>query len=69
MLATLPIESEDQIGDLVFKAATEGRVVGSQGSGSGRPIFEVSFGGETQYVAVTVSSNGFIVGANPGARP
>ena len=53
---------ESQISDLVFKAATEGKQVGMQGT---RPVFEVEFGGKIHRVAVQVSDNGFIVGANP----
>ena len=29
------------------------------------PIFEVLFDGKTQWVGITISDNGFIVGANP----
>lgn len=54
--------SEGRIPDFVVTAATEGRVVGIQGT---RPIFEVEFEGQARRVAVTVGSNGFVVGANP----
>ena len=57
--------TESQIPDLVIDAVTRGRIVGYQGAGTGRPIFEVVFNGQTQRVAVTVGDNGFIVGANP----
>ena len=40
-------------------------VVHYQGKGTGRPIYEVNYKGSTQRVAVTVGSNGYIVGANP----
>jgi hypothetical protein len=53
---------KDRIADLVFQAATKGRQVGMQGT---RPIYEVMFNGMLRRVAVTVGSNGFIVGANP----
>ena len=53
---------EEQVPDFVITAATEGKVVGVQGT---RPIFEVEFEGQTRRVAVTVGSNGFVVGANP----
>ncbi|MBB4929357.1 Flp pilus assembly pilin Flp [Lipingzhangella halophila] len=59
--------SENEVPDLVTKAASEGRQVGTQGRGNGRPIYEVEFNGETHRVAVTVGSNGFIVGANPAS--
>ncbi|MCP4308913.1 MAG: hypothetical protein GY788_29390 [bacterium] len=57
--------SESQIPDLVTDAASRGTIVGYQGADTGRPIYEVMFNGQTQRVAVTVSDNGFIVGANP----
>jgi hypothetical protein len=53
---------ESKIGSLVFTAATEGTVVGTQRT---RPIYEVVFEGKTYKVAVSVGTNGFIVGANP----
>jgi filamentous hemagglutinin len=56
---------EVQIPDLVIGAVSEGTVVGWQGASKSRPIYEVSFRGRQVKVAVTVSSNGFIVGANP----
>ncbi|WP_432588894.1 putative T7SS-secreted protein [Streptomyces sp. HD1123-B1] len=57
--------SRDDIPDLVMSAATRGEIVGYQGKGTGRPIFEVEFQGRKMHLAVTVGSNGFIVGANP----
>ena len=42
-----------------------GKIVGYQGKGTGRPIYEVVYNGVTQRVAITTGSNGFIVGANP----
>jgi uncharacterized protein YukE len=59
---------KEAIPDLVMKAATEGKIVGYQGKGTGRPIYEVEFNGQPIRVAVTVGSNGFIVGANPTGR-
>ncbi|MEO1763519.1 MAG: hypothetical protein AAFR83_16470 [Cyanobacteria bacterium J06629_18] len=61
--------SEKEIPDLVMKASTNGKIVGFQGKGRGRPIYEVAFNGEKHYVAVTVGKNGFIVGANPARAP
>jgi hypothetical protein len=51
--------------ELVQRAVTEGRYTGySQGKRiPGRPIFEIEFGGQTHYVAVSVGNNGYIVGA------
>jgi hypothetical protein len=53
---------EEDIGSVVFDAATNGKKVGMQGT---RPIYEVMYNGVKQRIAVTVGSNGFIVGANP----
>ena len=58
---------QDQIPDLVMTAVTEGKIVGSQGKG--RAIYEVTYGGNKHYVAVSVGNNGFIVGANPASPP
>ena len=53
------------IPDFVLTAVSKGKIVGYQGKGNGRPIYEVEYNGETHLVAVTVGSNGYIVGANP----
>jgi len=57
--------SREKVGQFVFDAATTGKIVGYQGKGTGRPIFEFMFEGKPYKVAVTVGNNGFIVGANP----
>ncbi|MFJ5294849.1 ricin-type beta-trefoil lectin domain protein [Streptomyces sp. NPDC088348] len=62
--ATSGVRVED-IPALVKKALTEGTKVGYQGSGTGRPIFEVAFNGKTQRVAISVGDNGYVIGANP----
>ncbi|CAN5696869.1 hypothetical protein BH11PSE12_BH11PSE12_34580 [soil metagenome] len=54
-----------QIPDVVMQAATQGKLVGYQGAGTGRTIYEVTINGQTQRISVTTSNNGFIVGANP----
>jgi filamentous hemagglutinin len=59
---------ESQISAVVMKAATEGRIVGYQGRGTGRPIYEVTINGQAQRIAITIGGNGFIVGANPAGR-
>ncbi len=56
---------KDKVQDAVMKAVTNGKIVGYQGKGFGRPIYEVSIGGEMRKIAVTTGGNGFIVGANP----
>lgn len=53
---------ENKVGALVFTAVTQGTEVGAQRT---RPIYEVEFEGRTYRLAVSVGSNGFIVGANP----
>ncbi len=60
--------SSKEIPDVVIRAVTQGKLVGYQGSGTGRPIYEVDVNGQSQRIAVTVGSNGFIVGANPRGR-
>ncbi|MBO1351148.1 MAG: hypothetical protein EBE86_029015 [Hormoscilla sp. GUM202] len=61
--------SPDQIADVVMAAVTTGRFVGYQGRSRTRLIYELTFNGETQYIAVTIGSNGYIVGANPRSSP
>ncbi|TWH78104.1 RHS repeat-associated core domain-containing protein [Sedimentibacter saalensis] len=60
---------QSQIKDLVMESLTNGKIVGYQGRGTGRPIYEVTFGGKTYQTAITVGDNGFIVGANPTTWP
>jgi filamentous hemagglutinin len=56
---------QENIPEVVMGAVTQGDLVGYQGRGTGRPIFQVRVNGQTQQIAVTIGSNGFIVGANP----
>ncbi|CAI1823734.1 Possible hemagglutinin (DUF638) [Serratia liquefaciens] len=56
--------SEARIPDVVMKAVTDGKIVGYQGTGTGRPIYETMINGKKYNIAVTVGNNGFIVGAN-----
>ena len=49
----------------ISQALNEGKIVGYQGRGIGRPIYEFTYNGALQRVAITVGNNGFIVGANP----
>ncbi|MBK8718436.1 MAG: hypothetical protein IPN32_27470 [Deltaproteobacteria bacterium] len=57
--------AETEIPEALFTALRSGTQVGMQGS---RPIYEFTFKGVQQRVAITVGDNGFIVGANPAAR-
>jgi hypothetical protein len=59
---------EDRIADVVMKAVTEGKLVGYQGQGQGRGIYELILDAQNQRIAVSVGSNGFIVGANPAGK-
>lgn len=54
----------DAIPGYVLKAVTQGKVVGYQGPGTGRPIVEFMHDGAVRRMAVTIGSNGYIVGAN-----
>lgn len=60
---------EKDIPKVLFEALESGKPVGFQGKGTGRPIYEIMVNGEKRYVAITVGSNGFIVGANPTSKP
>jgi hypothetical protein len=56
---------QNQIPDIIIKAITEGKAIRYQGKKQTRIIYEVNFNGKTHYIALTVSDNGYIVGANP----
>lgn len=58
----------DQIPDAVMTAVTQGKVIGYQGKNQGRTIYDVVFNDTRHQISVTVSDNGFIVGANPQSR-
>ncbi|MBG1260099.1 hypothetical protein [Nostoc commune] len=62
--------SQNEIPDAVMAAVTRGKFLGYQGTiEPRREIYEVIFNGQTQYIAVTISDNGYIVGANPASLP
>ncbi|MCM0590018.1 MAG: hypothetical protein ACSI46_27265 [Gloeotrichia echinulata DVL01] len=62
--------SENEIPDAVIAAVTEGTFLGYQGTiEPPREIYQIIFNGKTQYIAVTVGDNGYIVGANPASLP
>ena len=56
---------EKDIPKAVMDAVNHGKFLGYQGKGTGRAIYQVTVNGKTQNIAVTVGSNGYIVGANP----
>ncbi len=55
----------EQIADAIFVAVCQGKVVGYQGRKKTRVIYEFNFNNKIHYIAVTVSDNGYVVGANP----
>lgn len=56
--------TETELPEFLLKAVKENNIVDRIGSTS-RPVFELSFKGVKQRVAITISNNGYIVGANP----
>ncbi|BAZ14960.1 hypothetical protein NIES4071_68300 [Calothrix sp. NIES-4071] len=58
---------EDEIPLAVMAAVTTGTFLMYQGTVQPRHVYEVIFNGERQYIAVSVSDNGYIVGANPAS--
>jgi filamentous hemagglutinin len=57
------IASSD-IPEFILTAAARGRIIGYQGHGTGRAIYEIAYKGVKYKIAVSVGSNGYIVGAN-----
>jgi len=57
-----------EIPSVIMKAVSTGKIVGYQGLGTGRPIYELTINGQSQRIAVTVGDNGFVVGANPRGK-
>lgn len=55
--------SKELLLTFILDVAAYGTIVGYQGKD--RPIYEYNYCGKTYYVAITISSNGFIVSANP----
>jgi hypothetical protein len=60
--------SEHQIPSVIMEALTKGVIVGYQGTGKGRPVYQIEIDGRKQNIAITVGNNGYIVGANPAGR-
>lgn len=56
--------SNSDIPDYVLEAVYQGNVVGTQGRRNPRTIYEFIYNGKKQRIAVQVSTNGYIVGAN-----
>jgi hypothetical protein len=60
--------SESEIPSVVMQAIREGNIVGYQGVGTGRPIYQITINGQPQKISITVGSNGYVVGANPAGK-
>lgn len=56
--------TEAEIPDVLFSALQQNKIVGHQGRGTGRPIYEFDYGDKTHRLAIAVGDNGFIVGTN-----
>ena len=57
--------NNDDIPAYIFQAVRYGTIVGYQGRKNPRTVYEFTYNGVKQRVAVQVSENGFIVSANP----
>ncbi len=57
--------ANNDIPDYVLEAIYQGNVVGTQGKKNPRIVYEFTYNGKKQRIAVQVGSNGYIVGANP----
>uniref|UniRef100_UPI0015E187D5 hemagglutinin repeat-containing protein n=1 Tax=Campylobacter concisus TaxID=199 RepID=UPI0015E187D5 len=55
---------EKDIPNYVATAIKEGKVIGYQGKGNGRPIYEFKYNGKIERAAITIGNNGFIIGLN-----
>jgi hypothetical protein len=53
---------ESEVSKVVFNAVTSGKIVGTNGSAS---VYQITHNGITQNIAIGISSNGYIVRANP----
>jgi len=54
-----------EIPQYLMIAVKTGHIVDYQGKGTGRPIYEFIYDGKLRRVAISIGSNGYIVGANP----
>ena len=54
--------SEEELPNYILEAVHQGNIVGKQGT---KPIYEFVYEGKTRRIAIGISNNGFIVGANP----
>ncbi len=56
--------ANDDIPNYVLEAVHQGHIVGLQGKRNPRSIYEFTYNGVKQRIAVQVATNGYIVGAN-----
>lgn len=56
--------ANDDIPDYILEAVYQGNIVGTQGKRNPRTIYEFTYNGLTQRIAIQVSENGYIVGAD-----
>lgn len=61
--------AETEIPQYIMAAVKYGAIVGYQGRGQGRPIYEFIYEGTRRRIAITIGSNGYVVGANPKSMP
>ncbi len=61
--------TEAEIPQYIMTAVKYGTIIGYQGRGQGRPIYEFTYEGAARRIAITIGSNGYVVGANPKSIP
>lgn len=59
----------NEIPQYLMEAVKTGTIVKRERGGTGRPIYEFYYEGRLRRVAITIGSNGYIVGANPMPTP
>ena len=59
----------EEIPQYIMTAVKYGTIIGYQGRGQGRPIYEFKYEGIIRRIAITIGSNGYVVGANPKSVP
>lgn len=56
--------STNLLSTFILNTIIYGKIIGYQNSNKSRPIYEYTYCGKTYFIAITISSNGFIVSAN-----
>jgi len=59
---------DSSLSNFILNAVAKNNIVGYQGKNTDRPIYQIDYNGKSYYVAVTISENGYIVGANPKTK-